>query len=103
MSKGWVLIAVVYLLWFEYVGVDLVDLLGDGVADGSVPLIIFSHQLVQTLTSVPGDQIQERAAQLIQLVHHWLLVFGFLQQGLDKITWDTENTGLGMTNQPTES
>lgn len=54
-----------YLLWLEYISVDLVDLLGDGVADGSVPLIILSDQLIQTLASVPRDQIQERTAQLI--------------------------------------
>lgn len=74
-----------YLLWLKYIGVDLVDLLGDGVAGDSVPLIILRHQLVQTLASVPGDQIQEGAAQLIQLVYCGFLVFGLLQQGLDRI------------------
>lgn len=49
----------IYLLRFVDVSVDLVDLLSDGVTNESVPLIIFSHQFVQTLPGVPRDQVQE--------------------------------------------
>lgn len=98
MRKSCLSVSPVYLLWLEYISVDLVDLLGDGVAGGSVTLIILRHQLVQTLAGVPGDQIQERTAQLVQLVHHWFLVFGLLQQGLDRITRHTENTNLSLMN-----
>ncbi|TNN67210.1 hypothetical protein EYF80_022548 [Liparis tanakae] len=46
-----------YLLRLEYVGVDLLDLLGDGVAHGSVSLVILRHKLVQTLTIHEGHLV----------------------------------------------
>ena len=73
-----------YLLGLEHVCVDPVHVLGHRVAEGPVAFVVGGDQLVQALAGVPGNQVEQRAAQLVQFVHQGLPFLGLLQQGLER-------------------
>lgn len=68
----------------------------DGVAGGLVAIVVLCHYLVQALPGPPRDQLQQRAAHLIEFVHLGLVIPGLFQQCLVDIEDPTVSINLSI-------